>query len=312
MSDDIQLEPINCLNEEKLKKTRKRQREESTTDGLVSKPDQILNSLNSRQTVIDRKINKLAFDLTEMLSTVSLCMVLLITMNQVLQEDILSLLQMKIQLLFHGKPRPTLQLHKYSGSYVEHQMDSKWLFALVIAAAIILYAVLLGLTKKFKVCQVIYQCLIFLAKVILLFVFSLSFFARLINIYKITLDHFSLAIIMWNFAMIGFFFEKGPQVIQHLYQIFKIILMALLFVNFLEDYIIWTLLVIMSIWDLCAVLGPKGPLKIFSETSEDGNEQVFAPLVYSFSSGNHGVSSPPEIKNVQEPRKFIIAKRYVQ
>ena len=45
----------------------------------------------------------------------------------------------------------------------------------------------------------------------------------------------------------------------------------------------------------------KGPWKIFSETHEEGNEQVFAPLVYFFSSGNFGVSSPPVVQNVQEP-----------
>ena len=313
MPEDIQLEPINFSKDDQSKNTRKRQREKSSTNGLVTNPDQTLNKLNSRQKVQHREINKLASDLTKTLTPTSLCMVLVITMNQVLNEDILSLLQMKIQELFHGKPRPIFQLHKYSESDVGNQMDSKLLLAL-LTTAIPVYSVLLVLSKKFKVCQLIFKCVIFLAMVILLFVFSLLFLARLINIHHLTLDYFSLAIIMWNFAIIGFIsiLEKGPQVIQHLYQIFMICLMALLFANSLQDNIIWMLLVIMIIWDLFAVLCPNGPLKILNEEPQEVNDQTFAPLVYSFSTRNDEISSTPEVQNVQELRKFIVAKRYVQ
>eukprot|EP00026_Physarum_polycephalum_P007479 Phypoly_transcript_07539.p1 GENE.Phypoly_transcript_07539~~Phypoly_transcript_07539.p1 ORF type:complete len:350 (+),score=62.70 Phypoly_transcript_07539:50-1099(+) len=157
-------------------------------------------------------------------------------------------------------------------------LANAFLFLAIIIGVTVLFVVL----YKYRCLKIIYAWLI-LSTGMLLAVFGGYLFEMVLEAGNLAMDYVSFSIILWNFSVVGIMsiFWYAPQKVTQGYLIIISGLMAVWFTR-LPEWTTWSILAVVAIYDLFAVLCPKGPLKVLVETAQERKEPIPA-LLYNAS-----------------------------
>lgn len=171
--------------------------------------------------------------------------------------------------------------------------------AFIMVSVICAMTFVIVLLYKMRCMKLLVGYMIF-ASATLLGVLGGSMFEVAIRIYQIPIDAFSFYFAVYNFAVVGVmavFWNQGgiPTYITQSYLICTSVILAWQLAHF-DTWTTWTLLVMLALYDLCAVLTPCGPLRALVNLMSEEDSPDMPGLLYE-------AELPPEAQRPGVPSR---------
>jgi presenilin 1 len=150
---------------------------------------------------------------------------------------------------------------------------------LAIVGVVMAVTFLMVCLLYFRLTKAILWLLIF-SVIALLFGSGAFVIDRFIDVIGWRIDLFSVYFFLWNLTVGGVItiFKLPNSPIRQGYMVVLCVIMAFLFAASLPEWTIWTLLLALAIYDLCAVLTPCGPLRCLINIAQEREEEIPALL----------------------------------
>lgn len=153
---------------------------------------------------------------------------------------------------------------------------------LVIISVIAAATFVIVLLYKYRCMKLLLGYMIF-SSTALLGLLGGVMFRTFIERYNVLLDQITFYFLLVNFAAVGtisIFFAKGiPTYITQMYLVLTSCILAWQ-LSFFNDWTAWVLLVLLALYDLCAVLTPCGPLKALVRLMQKDDAPEMPGLLY--------------------------------
>lgn len=153
---------------------------------------------------------------------------------------------------------------------------------LVIIAVIAAATFLIVLLYKYRCMKLLKGYMIF-SSAALLGMLGGVMFQTFIQRYHVVMDQITFYFLLVNFAVVGtaaIFYGKGiPSFITQMYLVFTSVILAWQ-LSFFNEWTAWMLLVLLALYDLCAVLTPCGPLKALVNLMQRDDAPEMPGLLY--------------------------------
>jgi len=164
---------------------------------------------------------------------------------------------------------------------------------------IVVVTILFVILYKYRCLKLIFAWLIG-STGMLLGLFGALFFYFLLDSYNIPFDWISFSFLIWNFMVGGLIaiFWYAPTKITQGYLIIISTFMAVFFTKF-PEWTTWAILAAVAIYDVFAVLCPRGPLKILVDLAQERQEPIpallYSSCVFMMTNEDDSISSPDQI-----------------
>ena len=212
-----------------------------------------------------------AFNIVQLIIPVSICMAVVVTF------------QLAIAVHIPVTSRPVIY-----GMLTESAVNSGsgilvgLINAAVFITLIMLSTVALILLFKYRCNKVIFIWLL-ISSGLLVFIATSTYFVEILRVRNLVMDWATFVFCVWNYGSLGLMVIhwKGPLRVQQGYLILNSAVVAIILIKFLPDWSTWVILALLSVYDIIAVLCPKGPLRILVELAKERGELHLPSLVYS-------------------------------
>ncbi|KAL7719251.1 Presenilin [Entamoeba marina] len=182
------------------------------------------------------------------------------------------------------------------------------LSALIFVTMIVIVTFLFVLLFYYKCMKIMIGWLLFSVSLLLL-MFGGTILRNILIVFNSVMDWFTFIFLLVNFAVLGVIsiFYVSPMKLNQFFMITISVFMASFFSN-LPEWTTWMVLISMALYDLVAVLCPKGPLKILVTLAQERNEPIPA-LVYSTAVWLGMVNNETDEINTGDSNQFTISSK---
>ncbi|MEW5297730.1 MAG: hypothetical protein WDW36_000915 [Sanguina aurantia] len=229
------------------------------------------NSLASKDISI---LTDLGAEITGIISPVSVCMAVTVLLVRLLNPD--------------GSASPSSTMVIASIAYSEQDGDSiaeklsgSLLNAVVFVGIVTCVTFLLVLLFKYRCYKFIY-CYLGLGVFNVFFALTGALAIQLLQLADIHMDALSFCFLLFNFSVVGttgLLFVPLPLLLKQCYLVWTGIITAYMFTR-IPEWTTWMLLGAMALYDIVAVLVPRGPLRLLVEMMVERQEDIPGALIY--------------------------------
>ena len=156
------------------------------------------------------------------------------------------------------------------------KLGKSFVNAIVIVCVLALVTFVLVFCYWMKCMKFLIGYMIFSSGILLGILGGLIWYTALLR-WDIAMDAYTFYSVLYNFAIVGviaIFYQKGvPTLATQAYLVCTSVILAWNFARF-DEWTCWALLIMLALYDLCAVLTPCGPLKMLVGLMQDRDDAL--------------------------------------